>query len=133
MNFDNMVSTVIETLRSRQEPIQQRYWTNANRNHIIVTDKRHYLLKWNDRPFQAAGRLVQGLGAGIGLTVDYETATNYEALNDCHILFSWTATNKIYYQTMEQFKQLSKPYTQKSGEREKVILVTSLKPWQNEV
>jgi hypothetical protein len=128
MNFSEMVAKVAWRLLDRGEIIKQRFWVNGNRNHLILTDKRQYLLKWNDSLFGRAGQLVKGLGPGVGLTIDNDTEEAY-GIPDSHILFTWTATDKIYYQTIENFRELSKPYTQKSGEREKVILVQSLVRW----
>ena len=124
-----MISKVITHLELRGEKINQQHWVNAGRNYVIVTNERTYLVKWNDKPFFAAGRLVAGLGPGIGLTIDFQTVENFSKHDDAYILFTWTETDHIYFQTMEGFNKLSKIHTQRNGEVEKVILVQSLLRW----
>jgi hypothetical protein len=135
MALNEMISTVIVRLVANGETIESKYYTNGMRNFIIITDKAGYLLKWNDAPFMAAGRLVRGI-KGIGETVNfesyhYEFTDKYAYIQDKKILFEWTATHgEIYYLEIEDFTMKSKTYIQKNNEKELVISVADLKRWE---
>lgn len=128
----DMIRTVLGKLRNDGHTMESVYFINGMNNYIIITDKAGYLLKWNDAPFMAAGKLVPGI-KGIGETVDFDTyhkefVDKYAYKNIKKILFEWTATKgEIYYLDTEDFTRLSKTYLQKNYEKVLVVSVSDLK------
>lgn len=133
-NLDSMIYRVKYKVLDRGENIESEIYHNNRRNYIIVTDKAAYLLKWNEKPFMAAGKMVPGI-KGIGETINYELFTNQfvESLlwKDKYILFQWTDSHDVIYQLpTEEFISKSKTYLQRSGEKVLVISVADLRRWE---
>ncbi len=133
----DMIQRVKLRLRiGKHEVIEDESWLNSNRNYSIKTDKRRYLLKWNDQLFRAAGVLVPNLKpATAGLSIDRYTVerfidTDMHTRSASLILFAWRNQDKIYFVGAATFNHLSEPYQQKSGEWERVISVKSVMPWE---
>lgn len=133
-NLDSMIYRVKYKLLDRGENIESETYHNSRRNYIIVTDKAAYLLKWNDKPFFAAGAMVPGI-RGIGETINFELFHKkfVEVLSwkDKYILFQWTDSHDvIYHLPTEEFIPKSKAYIQRSGEKVLVISVVDLRRFE---
>lgn len=131
MTLEDMLNEVCNVLRLRDEHIIDISRMNQNRNIIVYSTKYEYLLKWQESPFYAAGKIVFGKN-GIGITVSHSVVSNWclDPKNAFRktLLFQWEGSG-IYYTMLEMFTDKAKIYTQKTGERVMVILVTDLQRW----
>ncbi len=125
-----MVEEVHRLLRLRGEEKKDNWYVNNNRNYILLSDFRAYLLKWQDEPFKSAGEKVPGLmKKGWGVSVDLATYVEFaRKYPDGWILQNWSDNNTVYYVQREFFDYASCAYEQKNGEWERVISVRDLKP-----
>ena len=126
-----MLNEVCNVLRLRDEHIIDISRMNQNRNIIVYSTKYEYLLKWQESPFYAAGKIVFGKN-GIGITVNHTVVSNWclDPKNAFRkqLLFQWEGSG-IYYTMLEMFTDKAKIHTQKTGEKVMVILVTDLQRW----
>ena len=135
MTLLSMIDNVKRRMTDRHETVVDGFFINQNRNYVIMGDQCTYLLKWNDKPFMAAGRMVPGI-VGIGETVNYELYHRMFlerfAYKQCKIiLFQWTDSKGVVYgQDAEIFTRKSKAYTQSNGEKVLVISVADLKRFE---
>ena len=125
-----MVEAVHKTISLRGETIEDTEYVNNNRNYIVVTNFRPYLVKWNEKPFYKAGELVPAIGKGMGLTVDIATFLEFRRKHkEGWVLFNWSWSDKIYYQHGEFVEMFSEPYEQYDGEWVRVINIRKLRPF----
>lgn len=129
MALVDFVRDVREMLANRGEKILGEQYVNKNRNYVIRSAIRAYLLKWQDEPFGAASKFTRI--KGIGVTLDPSGAydpfrIHFDGL-DMRLLFQWTAVSGVVYGiNRDSFDLKKESYTQRSGEKVLVIAVSDL-------